>query len=92
MLIRANSFADKMSQRSLIDEQILAMLRDLSGDISGNDGIRSDNDFYEEYAILGLQENTSEDSESWHEPSDPNGKAGSREADYDNINPLEGFT
>ena len=62
------------------------MLRHLAANVSGNNETKSDKDFYEKYASLGHHENTSEGSDSSYEPSDPNVKAGAREAEKYHIN------
>ena len=65
-----------MFWQSLTDEQIFAMLRNLSGDFTGDD----DNDICDDYASHVYQDNA---AKKWFfdEPSGPNAEVGATEAD-----------
>ena len=54
-LICTDNFSVKFYWWSLINEQILAVLRDLEGVDSGGNETMSDNENYEDYVSLGRQ-------------------------------------
>ena len=56
--ISIDNFSVKLYWRTLTDEQILAMLRDLLGDDSRDNETKRDNDNYEDFVSLGRQESS----------------------------------
>ena len=58
MLICTSNFSIRFHWRSLTDEQLLALLRDLSGDDSIDNETRSDIDIYKDYQSFWHQESS----------------------------------
>ena len=63
-----------------MDEEVLAMLRVLVGDISGDNKMKIDSEIYEKYTGLDVEKVAAKNNDSLYEASDSNVKFRAREA------------